>query len=71
VAHLRHVSRPELRFSVDVGEPTALSSRLRSRNGTSRDSAIASNASRLGCARPVSMKLMWRAEKPACIATSS
>ncbi|CAM2161289.1 hypothetical protein BC2230_100033 [Burkholderia cepacia] len=43
---------------------------MRSRSGTSRRSARCSTISRLGCARPDSTKLRWRAETSASSASA-
>jgi hypothetical protein len=52
-------------------KPAAISTALRARRGTSSRSARRRTISRLGCARPVSGKLTWRADTPACNASAS
>ena len=54
-----------------ASKPAARSASLRSRRGTSSASRSSSTIASLGCARPDSRKLRWRAETPACIAKSS
>ena len=51
--------------------PAAISSRLRSRSGTSSRLASRSSMARLGTDRPLSTKLRWRVETAASPARSS
>ena len=62
-------SRP--RCAKAGAKPAATSMTLRSRKGTSSRSARRISISRDGAARPVSMKLKWRAEISASLARSS
>ena len=63
-AHLAHLRGGERRLPVHRGVAGRGESSFRARGGTSSTRASSRTMSRLGWARPVSMKLRWRVEIP-------